>query len=35
MTTPNKPAPTNLDVPPYMYLSANKILIGKDEKGEA
>jgi ubiquinol-cytochrome c reductase iron-sulfur subunit len=31
----NKPAPTNLDVPPYMYLSDNTILIGKDEKGEA
>jgi ubiquinol-cytochrome c reductase iron-sulfur subunit len=31
----NKPAPTNLDVPPYMYLSDNKIVIGKDEKGEA
>ena len=31
----NKPAPTNLDVPPYMYLSDNMILIGKDEKGEA
>jgi ubiquinol-cytochrome c reductase iron-sulfur subunit len=31
----NKPAPTNLDVPPYMYLSDNKLLIGKDEKGEA
>lgn len=31
----NKPAPTNLDVPPYMYLSDTKILIGKDEKGEA
>jgi len=32
----NKPAPVNLDVPPYMYLSDNKILIGKDEeKGEA
>jgi ubiquinol-cytochrome c reductase iron-sulfur subunit len=31
----NKPAPANLDVPPYMYLSDNKILIGKDEKGEA
>ncbi len=30
----NKPAPTNLDVPPHMYLSATKILIGKDEKGE-
>jgi ubiquinol-cytochrome c reductase iron-sulfur subunit len=31
----NKPAPQNLDVPPYMYLSDNKIVIGKDEKGEA
>jgi ubiquinol-cytochrome c reductase iron-sulfur subunit len=31
----NKPAPTNLDVPPYMYLSDNRILVGKDEKGEA
>ncbi len=31
----NKPAPTNLDVPPYMFLSDNKIIIGKDEKGEA
>ena len=31
----NKPAPANLDVPPYMYLSDNKIVIGKDEKGEA
>lgn len=31
----NKPAPTNLDVPPYMYLSDNRIVIGKDEKGEA
>jgi ubiquinol-cytochrome c reductase iron-sulfur subunit len=31
----NKPAPTNLDVPPYMYLADNKIVIGKDEKGEA
>jgi ubiquinol-cytochrome c reductase iron-sulfur subunit len=32
----NKPAPTNLDVPPYMYLSDNKIVIGKDEeKGAA
>jgi ubiquinol-cytochrome c reductase iron-sulfur subunit len=31
----NKPAPTNLDIPPYMYLSDNKIVIGKDEKGEA
>ncbi len=31
----NKPAPANLDVPPYMYLSDNRVLIGKDEKGEA
>jgi ubiquinol-cytochrome c reductase iron-sulfur subunit len=31
----NKPAPDNLDVPPYMFLSDNKILIGKDENGEA
>jgi ubiquinol-cytochrome c reductase iron-sulfur subunit len=31
----NKPAPNNLDIPPYMFLSDNKLLIGKDEKGEA
>lgn len=31
----NKPAPTNLDVPKYMYLSDNRIVIGKDESGEA
>jgi ubiquinol-cytochrome c reductase iron-sulfur subunit len=31
----NKPAPNNLDIPPYMYLSDTKLLIGKDEKGEA
>jgi ubiquinol-cytochrome c reductase iron-sulfur subunit len=31
----NKPAPDNLDVPPYMFLSDNKIVIGKDENGEA
>lgn len=31
----NKPAPTNLDVPPYMFLSDTRIVIGKDEKGEA
>lgn len=31
----NKPAPTNLDVPRHMYLSDTKIMIGKDEKGEA
>ncbi|CAN5774690.1 ubiquinol-cytochrome c reductase iron-sulfur subunit [soil metagenome] len=31
----NKPAPQNLDVPRHMYLSDSKIVIGKDEKGEA
>lgn len=31
----NKPAPQNLDVPPYMYTSATTLVIGKDEKGEA
>lgn len=31
----NKPAPTNLDVPPFMFLSDTKLVIGKDEKGEA
>jgi ubiquinol-cytochrome c reductase iron-sulfur subunit len=31
----NKPAPDNLQVPPYMYVSDNKLIIGKDEKGEA
>ena len=31
----NKPAPDNLQVPRHMYLSETKILIGKDEKGEA
>lgn len=31
----NKPAPTNMDVPRYMFLSDNKLMIGKDEKGEA
>jgi len=31
----NKPAPQNLDVPRHMYLSDTKIVIGKDEKGEA
>ncbi|PWF55207.1 ubiquinol-cytochrome c reductase iron-sulfur subunit [Massilia glaciei] len=29
------PAPSNLDVPPYMYLSDTTMVIGKDEKGEA
>jgi len=27
------PAPTNLEVPPYTYLSESKILIGDDKKG--
>ncbi|MGN6388041.1 MAG: ubiquinol-cytochrome c reductase iron-sulfur subunit [Burkholderiaceae bacterium] len=31
----NKPAPDNLQVPPHMYLTDNKIVIGKDKKGEA
>ena len=31
----NKPAPANLDIPPYMYLTDTRIVIGKDEKGEA
>ncbi len=31
----NKPAPDNLQVPRHMYLSDSKLLIGKDEKGEA
>lgn len=28
----NKPAPDNLEVPPHMYLSDNRILIGEDKK---
>jgi ubiquinol-cytochrome c reductase iron-sulfur subunit len=28
----NKPAPDNLQVPPYMYLSENRLLIGQDQK---
>lgn len=28
----NKPAPDNLEVPPYMYLSEGKLLIGDDKK---
>ncbi|MEO5733477.1 MAG: ubiquinol-cytochrome c reductase iron-sulfur subunit [Rubrivivax sp.] len=28
----NKPAPDNLEVPPYMYLADNKILVGQDKK---
>lgn len=31
----NKPAPDNLEVPPHMYLSDTRLVIGKDEKGEA
>ena len=29
----NKPAPDNLEVPPHMYLSEKRILIGEDKKG--
>ena len=29
----NKPAPDNLEVPPHMYLSDSKLLIGEDRKG--
>jgi ubiquinol-cytochrome c reductase iron-sulfur subunit len=28
----NKPAPDNLEVPPYMYLSDTRLLIGEDDK---
>jgi ubiquinol-cytochrome c reductase iron-sulfur subunit len=28
----NKPAPDNLEVPPHMYLSDSKILVGEDNK---
>jgi ubiquinol-cytochrome c reductase iron-sulfur subunit len=28
----NKPAPDNLEVPPHMYLSDNKLLVGEDKK---
>jgi ubiquinol-cytochrome c reductase iron-sulfur subunit len=31
----NKPAPDNLQVPRHMYVSDTKLLIGKDEIGEA
>lgn len=31
----NKPAPDNLKVPRHMYVGDTKIIIGKDEKGEA
>ena len=29
----NKPAPDNLEVPPHMYVSDSRLLIGKDKKG--
>lgn len=31
----NKPAPQNLDVPPFMFKTATQLVIGQDEKGEA
>ncbi|AYR26186.1 ubiquinol-cytochrome C reductase [Herbaspirillum rubrisubalbicans] len=31
----NKPSPDNLQVPRYMFEGENKLVIGKDEKGEA
>jgi ubiquinol-cytochrome c reductase iron-sulfur subunit len=31
----NKPAPDNLEVPRHMYLSDTKLVIGKDQNGEA
>jgi len=31
----NKPAPDNLQVPRHMFLGDGKVVIGKDEKGEA
>ncbi|HKX39589.1 MAG TPA: ubiquinol-cytochrome c reductase iron-sulfur subunit [Burkholderiaceae bacterium] len=31
----DKPAPDNLEVPPHMYLSDSRILIGEDEKSKA
>ncbi|MEE8388182.1 MAG: ubiquinol-cytochrome c reductase iron-sulfur subunit [Acidiferrobacterales bacterium] len=31
----NVPAPTNLPVPPYRYLSDSRIIVGEDEKGAA
>ncbi len=31
----NKPAPDNLEVPRHMYLSDTRLVIGKDQKGEA
>ena len=31
----NKPAPTNLEIPPYTFLSENRLMIGSDESGQA
>jgi ubiquinol-cytochrome c reductase iron-sulfur subunit len=31
----NKPAPNNLDIPRYMFVGDGKLVVGKDEKGEA
>jgi ubiquinol-cytochrome c reductase iron-sulfur subunit len=31
----NKPAPDNLEVPPHMFVGDNRLIIGRDEKGEA
>ncbi len=31
----NKPAPTNLEVPPHKYLSETRLLIGEDDNGTA
>ena len=31
----NKPAPDNLEVPPYMYVSDTRLLIGEDKSGKA
>lgn len=31
----NKPAPDNLEVPPYEYLSATRIIVGVDENNKA
>jgi ubiquinol-cytochrome c reductase iron-sulfur subunit len=28
----NVPAPTNLEIPPYRYLAATRLLIGEDSK---
>ncbi|MER2623039.1 MAG: ubiquinol-cytochrome c reductase iron-sulfur subunit [Accumulibacter sp.] len=31
----NKPAPTNLEVPPHQYLSDSRVIIGVDEQNQA